>query len=252
MNFPILSFLILLPFIGALFLLFTKSNKENNITIVSIFVNKPQFNKKKDFDNYPRVFSKDIKILKKSNPDYLYYPHVKEIYPKGPGKNIKISSLNNKLCGKLRPGHFKAVVDVVERFINIINPRKIYFGEKDLQQLLIIKEFLNKKYPSVKIVKCRTIREKNGIPFSSRNFLLNINQKIIASSVYKYLSKNKKNILLKKINISNIKKNILKLGVTKIDYVEVLNYNNLKRYKGSKGKIFIAFYIGYVRLIDNL
>lgn len=232
--------------------LINKSNEQNNITVVSIFVNKAQFNKKKDFDMYPRVFSKDIKILKKSNPHYLYYPNEKEIYPRVLQKKIKISSLNNKLCGKLRPGHFKAVIDVIERFVNIINPRTIYFGEKDLQQLLILKEFLNKKFPKIKVVKCKTIREENGIPYSSRNFLLKKKQKKIASNVCKYLSENKKKILLNKIKIYKIKENILQLGVSKIDYLEVLNYDNLKKYKGIKGKIFIAFYIDNVRLIDNL
>ena len=118
-------------------------------SIVSIFVNKPQFNKKSDYKKYPRLLKKDILILKKLKVDYLYLPSEKQIYPNGQNKNIKISSFEKKLCGKFRPGHFRAIVDVIDRFINIINPKRIYFGEKDLQQLMIINHFFlrrNNKY----------------------------------------------------------------------------------------------------------
>ena len=121
-----------------------KSINECDKTIVSIFINKPQFNKKSDFQKYPRILKKDISILKKLKVDYLYLPTEKQIYPDGPNKNIKISSFGKKLCGKFRPGHFEAVVDVIERFIKIIKPKKIYFGEKDMQQLKIIESFVKK------------------------------------------------------------------------------------------------------------
>ena len=111
--------------------LIKKSISQCDMTIVSIFINKPQFNRKKDFKMYPRVLSKDIAILKKLKIDFLYLPSVKQIYPKGVNKKIKISSFSKKLCGKFRPGHFKAVVDVIDRFIKIIRPQKIYLGEKD-------------------------------------------------------------------------------------------------------------------------
>ncbi len=113
-------------------------------TIVTIFVNKPQFNETTDYKKYPRNIKKDISILRKSKVDYLYLPTTKQIYPSGPNRNIKISSFGKRLCGKSRPGHFKAVVDVINRFIKIINPNKIFLGEKDMQQLKIIEEFIKK------------------------------------------------------------------------------------------------------------
>ena len=122
--------------------LIKKSISQCNKTIVTIFINKPQFNRKSDYKKYPRVIKKDISIIKKLKVDYLFLPKVNQIYPDGPNKNIKISALGKKLCGKFRPKHFEAVVDVIDRFIKIINPKKIYFGEKDMQQLKIIQEFM--------------------------------------------------------------------------------------------------------------
>ena len=125
--------------------LINKSIASCSKTIVSIFINKPQFNKKIDYKNYPRKRIKDILALRKLKIDYLYLPTSKQIYPSGHNKNIKISSFSKKLCGKNRPGHFKAVVDVVQRFIKIIKPAKIFLGEKDMQQLKIIDHFIKKK-----------------------------------------------------------------------------------------------------------
>ena len=130
------------PTMGAIHLghisMIRKCMLQRNKTIVSIFVNKPQFNKKKDFQKYPRVLKKDISILKSLKIDYLYLPKKSQIYPNGVNRNIIISSFEKKLCGKFRPGHFKAVADVIDRFIKIIKPKKIYFGEKDMQQLKIM------------------------------------------------------------------------------------------------------------------
>ena len=157
--------------------LIKKSIKDCKNTVVSIFVNKPQFNQKSDFKKYPKQKNSDIIKLKKLKINYLYSPNSREIYPLGPNKNIRISSFKKKLCGKKRPGHFEAVVDVIDRFVKIINPKRIYFGEKDFQQLKIIKHYLNKKYPKIIVVECKTIREKNGLPCSTRNYLLSINEK---------------------------------------------------------------------------
>jgi len=174
-------------------------------TIVSIFINKPQFNKKSDFQKYPRLLKKDISILKKFKVDYLYLPSVNQIYPNGSNKNIKISSFRKKLCGKFRPGHFEAVVDVIDRFIKIIKPKNIYFGEKDMQQLKIIEDFIKKNYPMCKVVPCKTIREKNGIAASSRNLLLSSKENFTASKIYKLIAKEKKNLIKKKVSLKSIK-----------------------------------------------
>ena len=124
--------------------LFKKSIAQCDKTIVSIFVNKPQFNNKSDFQKYPRTTKKDVSILKKLKIDYLYMPLNKEIYSQGSNKKIKINSFAKKLCGKHRPGHFEAIADVIDRFNRIIKPKRIYLGEKDMQQLLILKDLIKK------------------------------------------------------------------------------------------------------------
>ena len=234
--------------------LINKSISQSKKTIVTIFINKAQFNRKADYHKYPRVLKKDISTLKKVNIDYLYLPSHNQIYPKGRNKNIKISSFGKKLCGKFRPGHFEAIADVIDRFIKIIRPKIIYLGEKDMQQLKIIENFVKENYSRIKVVGCKTIREKNGIACSSRNFLLTSNEKNIASNIYKLLLKEKKYLIKNSINLKSMKKKILLLGASKIDYIEILDLNKLiKPYKKNKKfRIFIAYYLRSTRLIDNI
>ena len=246
------------PTMGALHMghisLIKKCNSQCDKTIVSIFVNKPQFSNKSDLKKYPKTLKRDIKILNKRNVDYLYLPKDNQIYPHGRNKNIKIHPFSKKLCGKFRPGHFLAIVDVVDRFIKIINPKNIYFGEKDMQQLKIITDFIKRNHEKIRVVPCKTIREKNGIAFSSRNLLLSLKEKIIASKIYKFLKISKKDLLRKRITLEIIKKKIKTLGVSKIDYIQILDTNKIiKPYKKkNKHKIFIAYYLGQIRLIDNI
>ena len=222
-------------------------------TVVSIYINKPQFNRKSDFKKYPRNLKGDISKLKKLKVDVLYLPITRQIYLNRKNRKLKINSFEKKLCGKNRPRHFKAVVDIINRFIKIINPKKIYFGKKDMQQLILIEDFVKKNYPKIKIIGCKTVREKNGIALSSRNFLLSLKEKKTASKIYNIL-KNKKNMLIKnKISFSEIKKIIIKIGANKIDYIKVLDINKIiKPYKKNNNyKIFIAYYLKSIRLIDN-
>ncbi len=234
--------------------LIRKSISQCNNTVVSIFINKPQFNKKSDFHKYPRVLKKDISILKKLKIDYLYLPTTKQIYPDGPNKKIKINRFEKKLCGKHRPGHFKSVVDVVDRFIKIINPKRIYFGEKDMQQLKIISDYVNNKYRNLKVVPCKTVRSKNGVAISSRNLLLSKKETIIASRIYNILKNAKYKLINKKININYIEKQINKFNIKKIEYIKVLDINKLIKphYSKNKYRIFISYYLGKTRLIDNI
>ena len=223
-------------------------------TIVSIFINKPQFNRKSDFQKYPRLLKKDISILKKFKVDYLYLPSVNQIYPNGRNKNIKISSFGKKLCGKFRPGHFEAVADVIDRFIKIIKPKNIYFGEKDMQQLKIIEHFVKKNHIKTQIIGCKTIREKNGMAYSSRNFLLSSKEKKIASRIYKLLFNKKKYMIISNTSFNYVKKKILQLGASRIDYIKILDINKVIKphKKNKKYRIFIAYYISSTRLIDNI
>ena len=209
------------PTMGGLHLghkyLIKKSISQCDKTIVSIFVNKPQFNRKKDYSSYPRTIKNDVSILKKLKIDFLYLPTYKQMYPNGPNKKIKISNFEYKLCGENRPGHFRGVVDIIDRFVRLINPKFIYMGEKDMQQLKIVESFLKKNKLKTKVISCKTIRERNGIAFSSRNLLLSSVNKSLASKVYKIIKKNKKKIFNNKKYLTIIKNKITKLGINKID-----------------------------------
>jgi pantoate--beta-alanine ligase len=234
--------------------LIKKSIKSNKNTIVSIYINKPQFNKKNDYNRYPKNLKKDLKILRKLKVDYLFIPTDKEMYPTGGSKNIKINSFKKKLCGKFRPGHFDAIIDVVNRFLKIIKPSKVYFGEKDMQQLILIKDHIYKNNINTKVISCKTVRQKNGIAYSSRNLFLNTENEIIASKIYKLLYQKKRDLIFKKISFASIKNKIFKIGVKRIDYLKILDVNKIiKPYQKSvKKKIFIAYYLNSIRLIDNI
>ncbi len=236
--------------------LIDKAKKESKQVLVSIYVNPKQFKSKKDFKKYPRNFNKDINILKKKKIDYLYLPNTKDVYSFKGKAPIYLDKFSKKLCGTFRPGHFKSVVDVVNRFLEIIKPKSIYLGMKDFQQLSLIKLHLIKNKIKIKLIACPTIRSSNGLALSSRNTKLKDNEKIQAGKIYTYLKKNKKFVL---INVLNKKKTkiinkLIKLGADKVDYVECLNINTLEYSKNIKDNfnVFIAYYIGKVRLIDNL
>jgi len=234
--------------------LIKKSKSQSKKTIVTIFINKPQFNKKKDFAEYPRNLARDIDKLKKVRVNYLYLPKIKEIYPRGINKSIKISLFSKKLCGKFRPGHFESVVDVLDRFIKIIRPKKIFLGEKDMQQLKIVDIFVKQNYKKIKVVACKTVREKNGIAKSSRNILLLNKEKKIASKIYHLIKNKKKYLINKKFSLESIKKEIKNIGVKNIDYLEIININRISKpyFRSINYKIFIAYYLGTTRIIDNI
>ena len=234
--------------------LIKKSLKISNKTIVSIFVNPKQFNNKKDYKKYPRNIKKDLKILKKLKVDLVFLPKIKDIYKYRNKIKIKLNKQDKILCAKYRKGHFEGVIEVMTRLTEMVNPSKIFMGEKDFQQLLLVKRYVEKNFKS-KIISCKTIRDKNKLALSSRNILLNKNNLNKAGKVAKDLIIFKKK-LLKKKNLKNlifIKKNELKKSYDiKIDYLELRNTKNLKLTdKIKNAKIFIAYYINKVRLIDN-
>jgi len=236
--------------------LIKKAKKYKHKICVSIFVNPTQFNKKIDYNNYPRNLKSDIKKLDKLKIDYLYLPTYSDIYSFKTKNKIYMDKFSKQLCGKFRKGHFVGVLKVINRFLEIINPKYIFLGIKDFQQLILINSHIEKNKIKTKVVECKTIREKNGVACSTRNLNLNKKQIIIASNIYKYLlninNKIKKNYKIFKIN--SIKKDLLLLGANKVDYIEYLNIINLIKKKKSKNKfkLFFAYYIDNIRLIDNI
>ena len=151
--------------------LIKRSKIECNKTIVSIFVNPTQFNNKNDYKNYPKNHKKDLSVLKKLKVNFVYVPNKNQIYNSKRKSKIKINIKDKILCAKFRKGHFEGVLDIMDRMTNLIKPQKIFMGEKDFQQLYMVKRYIEKKYKSI-IVACKTIRGKNTIALSSRNLLL--------------------------------------------------------------------------------
>ena len=176
--------------------LIKKSQTFKGKTLVSIFVNPTQFNKKSDFNKYPRNLNKDLKLLKVLKVDIVYLPNKKDILSFEPKKKIYLDRFSEKLCGRYRKGHFKGVVNVVNRFLEIIKPKRIILGIKDFQQLHLIKKHILMRKISTKTVSCKIIREKKGIACSTRNENLSTNQLNLASKVYQRLSKYKKKKLV--------------------------------------------------------
>ena len=231
--------------------LIKKSQKKCKKTLVTIYVNTTQLNNKEDYKKYPKNIKKDLKLLKNLKVDYVLVPAVKDVYGYKSKKKFKINKSNKILCAKYRPGHFEGVLGVIDQFIKQLEINKIFLGEKDYQQYILIRDFL-KKNSNVKTILCKTIRMKNGLAYSSRNKLLN--QKSIKGSAL-LVSKLKKLFIQLKKDLNNkfiINDFINKNNEFNIEYLELRNKNNLSKKISKKNvKIFIAFYINGIRLIDN-
>ena len=235
--------------------LINKSNKLCKKTIVSIFVNPKQFNNKKDLKSYPRNIKKDLKILKRSKKvDFVYLPKFKDIYKDKKKSKITLQKKDKILCAKFRKGHFEGVLDVMIRLTKLIKPKKIFMGKKDFQQLFLVKNFIENEF-NTKVIGCRTIRNRNKLALSSRNFLLNQNELKEVEKISKnFLNLKNKIKYAKNINqfLKKTKKDFERFFNIKIEYLENRNTDDLslsKKYNGSK--IFLAYYYKNVRLIDN-
>jgi len=232
-----------------------KTSKKNcKKTIVSIFINPTQFNSKKDYKSYPKNLKNDLNYLNKLKVDYVYLPTIKQIYWKKNDK-IKLNKSQNILCAKFRKGHFEGVLDVMDRYVELISPQKIFMGEKDFQQFYLVKNYIENKH-NTKVYACKTIRAKNKLALSSRNSQLNMKSFIASGMITKKLLKLKNKINKNKKNykklIFNLKKELLKNFDIKIEYLECRNLHNLSvNILNKPFKLFVAYYIDNVRLIDN-
>ena len=234
--------------------LIKSSKKKCSKTLVSIFINPSQFNKTIDLKNYPKNLKKDIAILKKMKVDYVLVPKLNEIYQSKKDMKINLKKKDKIMCAKFRPGHFEGVLAVINQFLKKIKVSCIFLGAKDYQQFYLIYNFIKKKF-SIKIFLCKTIRDKNKVALSSRNVLLKKKDLYKSSIISKLLIKlknNAKNSLKLNNEIKKIKVKIKNLENVKIEYLEIRNKNNLsKSYTMKNFKIFLAYYINNVRLIDN-
>ena len=236
-----------------------KSLNENLYTIVSIFVNPTQFDEFEDYINYPRDIKADIKILNSINKKILVYtPKSSDLY----GDNVQhdlfnFDGLDLIMEGSFRKNHFDGVATVVKKLILKFNPLNIYFGEKDFQQMVIIKNLLIKENLNTNLISCETVRDKSGLALSSRNSRLSEREKIEASLIYKTLEEVKSKFeYLNEKKINEYVYNKLKNTNCKIEYFFILNEETLKPYKkitnNNKYRAFIAVRLGKIRLIDNI
>ena len=223
-------------------------------SLVTIFINPTQFNEANDFKNYPRDNINDKRYLENINTDLLFFPQTKELYPDGVKSQKTIFEYRNILCDIYRPGHFDGVTTVIDSLINLIKPHHIFFGEKDFQQLKIIQKMFYNNNSSIVIHSCPSIRMLNGMSYSSRYKKFTICEEKIFNDVANLLMKFVDNIK-KNFNIEfleNLQHKLKKKGLNKIDYIEIKNeINLLPATKKNHSRLFIAFYIGKIRIIDN-
>ena len=234
--------------------LIKEAQLNNDFVVTSIFINPTQFNNETDFSSYPKTIDDDIAKLEKIGCDLLFLPEIQEIYPEDVIKQNIVNNFRGILCDKYRPGHFDGVTTVVDIFFSIIKPNASYFGEKDFQQIKIIQELVKIKNHNIKIVSCPSIRDDRGMSLSSRNSKFTNDQSKIfnqlGSKIYEFINLCKKKS--SNINLDNFKKQILENSINKIDYIEIRNENNLDITNvSSESRLFIALYIGEIRIIDN-
>ena len=235
--------------------LIKKALNENEHVIVSIYVNPTQFNQREDFENYPRNVKSDIDMLKRFERILVYIPDDNEIYQKTESKTYDFEGFENILEGEFRPGHFYGVATVVEKLFRLLNPTSAYFGEKDFQQLLLIKILIKKLNLNIKIVGCETIRERDGLAMSSRNKLLSEKDRSIAANIPKILNFAKKeysSVRLKELR-KKVEEKFKDLDGCKLEYFEIIDLSKKSIYlKESMKRIFISVWVGKIRLIDNI
>ena len=232
-----------------------KAKSLSEIVVVSIFVNPTQFARGEDFDDYPNTFEADKLLLESKNVDALFLPSKEEIYPHGTASDYKVGAIGQILCGAFRPTHFDGVAQVVKRFFEIVKPDLAVFGEKDFQQLLIIKTLVNNLSLNLKIESIPTQREDDGLAMSTRNQYLSDLDRERAPHFYSVLCDARDSILSGN-SFPEAKKDAIKtLGKSfEVEYLEVLDANNLTQIETKTTEIIIisAIRFGGTRLIDNL
>lgn len=238
--------------------LMRKARQENDIVVISIFVNPIQFGPNEDFDSYPRDFDRDQKLANEEKVDFLFYPSVEEMYPNPSSVKVRVQERVDVLCGKSRPGHFDGVATVLTKLFNIMTPTRAYFGKKDAQQVAVVDGLITDFHFPIELVPVDIVREEDGLAKSSRNVKLLPEERKQATALYKSLQSASKAITkgeqnpLKVIDLINDMLKSETDGV--IDYVEIFNYPQLKPIEKIQGTIIIALAVKFsiVRLIDNI
>ena len=224
------------PTMGALHLghesLLQQARRENELCVLSIFVNPTQFNDKKDFEKYPKTWEQDLQVASRNKVDVIFAPDFELMYPDQYRFKIVENDFSQQLCGQSRPGHFDGVLSVVMKLFNLIQPARAYFGEKDFQQLTLIQDMVKSFFLPIEIIPVPTVREKDGLAMSSRNVRLAPDDRAQAPLIYQIISKSAS---------AGEAKRALESHHWKVDYVTDI-----------KNRRFVAVHVGGVRLIDNV
>lgn len=233
--------------------------KSCDVVVVSIFVNPMQFGQGEDFEQYPRDLTRDLSLLEKENIDAVFAPLASDMYPKGYSTSVEVTGhITSTLCGRSRPGHFKGVTTVVSKLFNICQPDEAFFGQKDVQQVVVIEKMVRELNFPIKIVRVPIVRESDGLAMSSRNVYLNPEQRQQALVLSKSLNLAKELIEKGERDAATIKAAMENLINSEkdavIDYVQIVNDEDLADVDVIKDRVLIAIAVkfGSVRLIDNL
>ncbi|HEY8542109.1 MAG TPA: pantoate--beta-alanine ligase [Pseudothermotoga sp.] len=235
-----------------------RSKAENDITVVSIFVNPTQFGPNEDYTSYPRDLKRDLSMIEKEGVDFVFVPEVEEMYPKGYSTYVNEESLSKYLCGKSRPGHFRGVCTVVTKLFNIVKPHRAYFGQKDAQQFRIIRRMVRDLNMDVEVIECPIVREPDGLAMSSRNVYLSTQEREQAVALNKSLKMAESLYRSGEKNASRIIEKILdylsSFDKLKVDYVEIVDEESLEPVSQINKKVIVALavWVGKARLIDNI
>ena len=235
-----------------------RSVEENDVTVVSVFVNPTQFNDKADLERYPRTEEADKKLLEAAGCDIVFMPQVEEMYPEEDTRVFNFGSIETVMEGKYRPGHFNGVAQIVSKLFYAVEPTRSYFGEKDFQQVAIIRDMVKQLNIPVEIIACPIIREESGLARSSRNELLSAEERKKAALISQVLSKSVN--FAKEMSVEEVKNWVndqFKSDDTfKMDYYDIVDGNSLQSVSSWDESDYIlgciAIYCGKIRLIDNI
>ncbi|MGP7816038.1 pantoate--beta-alanine ligase [Niallia sp. 01092] len=238
--------------------LLKEARANNDIVILSIFVNPLQFGPSEDLDSYPRDFEHDKLVAYEEQVDYLFYPTVEEMYPSSPSVTVKVQTRTDVLCGRTRPGHFDGVATVLTKLFHLVQPHHVYFGQKDAQQVAVVDGLIKDFHFPTELVAVQTVREEDGLAKSSRNVRLSPAERKEAGILYQTLALAREELIKgnhqieQLINTLKNKVEIESSGI--VDYLEILTYPDLQKIEQLDGKIIVAIAVQFksARLIDNI
>lgn len=237
--------------------LMQEAKKVCDLVVVSIFVNPLQFGPREDLDRYPRDFERDVQLAEKVGVDVVFFPSAEEMYPSGFSTRVELGELTQCLCGRSRPGHFQGVATVVAKLFNIVSPDKAFFGQKDAQQVMVIKRMVEDLNMPLEVVVVPTVREEDGVAMSSRNVYLEFHERQAARCLSRSLEMAGQEVANGEQDASRLQEMVRKMiaeePLADIDYVEIRSLPGLKPVTSLEGPalLAVAVHFGKTRLIDN-